>query len=659
MTAPRRVGGFRWAVLVAALAVPALIAVPQAHAGDRCAAHFPELRDFVELAGGHATPDETTATVLADELAIERALWTDEFDRHRRRLEAAGAVVGVARLEAIDAELAAAFDQLASLLGDRAPLDEQLVDELLDCGDGAGDIDWPIRSMDHPVIEAPPRHREAVVAAQPPVGYHDPPDSELRSRTKAAPDQVWPDDPLHPVVAKAAELGHDPVAIYSFVLNEIRAEHFFGSLKSPVVVLQSGAGNDADQSLLLAEMLRASGLPARLARGVVEYPTERLLEHFGVADAAALENLLSIIGAAWSPVGGGVQPAAYRVERFWCEVWIPYANFRGLALDGSGETWAVLDPEFESRDPITERRVLDEMAFDPDGFLSDYLAGDFCAPDLTQPGACPDPRELIGAAVDGYLGGIGDPATYRTLAAAPAPIADELPILPASMPGHIVSVDWVGLTPPADAVHRVRLVARDGGLVLLDTVIPLSELTGREAAIWYAPATADDEQIVRAYDNFLWNVPPWLINVTPQVIHRGGEVARGEAGTGMGRAIDLEFNLMSPAGGIAGFSNREITGVPTALGIAAGTAGYEVLGDAPASSLELLSSLVDTYLDDDHRFASELAVLGGQGLGYGLPTFAAIGNEVEVDGFLGLIHSIDWLGLTLDVDVAGRARRRR
>ena len=151
-------------------------------------------------------------------------------------------------------------------------------------------------------------------------------------------------------------------------------------LKDPAVVLRSGSGNDTDQALLLAELLRASGYPARLARGVVEVPTDRLKSHFAVTDAAALESMLTTMGAAWSPVGGGVEPAAYRVERFWCEVWIAYGNFRGLELDGSGETWAVLDPEFADRGSLGERRVLDEMAFDAAVFLDDYLTGAFCAP---------------------------------------------------------------------------------------------------------------------------------------------------------------------------------------------------------------------------------------------------------------------------------------
>jgi RHS repeat-associated protein len=648
----------RWAsqffLHAAAASVVLVAAIPGSQAGERCAAHFPELRRFVETAGSRATPDETTSRTLTDELAIERALWIDEVARNRNRLGAVGATVGLARLDAIDADLAALFDQLSSLLAGRMALDEDVVGQLLDCGESTGSPpEWPIRSADGPTGKFEPAHREVVVSDQPPEGYHDAPAGAQRRTTKADPADVWPDDPLHPVVVKAAELGHDPIATYHFVLNEIQSEHYFGSLKDPAVVLRSGSGNDADQALLLTELLRASGYPARLARGVVEYPTGRLESHFAVAGAAALEELLTTMGAAWSPVGGGIEPAAYRVERFWCEVWIPYGNFRGVELDVSGESWAVLDPEFEDRGPLGERRVLDEIAFDAEAFLSDYLTGQFCGADLEEPGACPQPRALVSSVVDQYLGGLGDPESYETLSTPVPAEADELPILPASMPGHIVSVGWTGLEAPIAERHRVHLVARHGGAVLLDAVIPMAELTGREAALWYAPATPDDVLIVRAFDNFLWNVPPYLVNVTPVVIHRGGEIVRGSEGIGMGRVFELETTMLTPVETSTGFSNEEIAGVPTVIGISAGTVDYEPVGADPVSSLELLSTLVDDYLDANHRFASELAVLGGHGLAYGAPTLAFLGNEVVVYGALGLIQTIEWEGLYLDVDSWG------
>ena len=642
--------------LIVAVALMWLIltASSPAWAGDRCDAHFPELRAFIESAGHRAIPDEVAARSLADELAIERALWMDDAERNRSRLEAVGATVGIRRLEAIDTELSALFDELESLLVSRAPLDENTAAKLLDCGPGAGsDTEWPIRSTAGPVPTVEPQHRPAVIAEGPPAGYHDEPSGALRSTTKAEPEDVWPDDPNHPVVEEAALLDHDPIAIYNFVLNEIRTEHYSGALKSPAVVLQSKTGNDADQARLLAAMLRASGYPARLAHGVVEYPTDRLTSHFAVADHRALEELLTAMGLAWNPAGGGVAPEAYRVERWWCEVWIPYANFRGIQLDGSGETWAVLDPEFEDLEPVSGRRVLDEMGFDADAFLDAYLAGAHCDQDLSDPPACEHVEAILEDQIDQWLGSTGDPATFDSLTEPPQRLEDELQILPASMPGHIVSVDWVGLEPNIEDQHRIRLVARDGGSILIDETIPLADITGRAATLWYAPATPDDEQIVRAFGYDMWSVPPYLLNVTPLIINREGEIARGSAGAGMGRAIELESTLLSPSGTVTMFVNREISGVPTTLAVSAGTSGYiQGLFDRP-SSLEFLAALADLALGTDIMVSSDLAILGAHGLGFTRPSVASLGNEVEVDGSLGLIQSIEWLGLYIDVDVWG------
>ena len=139
-------------------------AVPSGRAGERCAAHFPELRHFVETAGSRATPDETTALALADELAIERSLWLDEAAHHRSRLETVGATVGLARLDAIDAELAVLFDQLSITPdepnaprrdGDRETARLRRRRRILP--------EWPIRSVAGPAREIEPVHREIVV----------------------------------------------------------------------------------------------------------------------------------------------------------------------------------------------------------------------------------------------------------------------------------------------------------------------------------------------------------------------------------------------------------------------------------------------------------------------------------------------------------------
>jgi hypothetical protein len=71
------------------------------------------------------------------------------------------------------------------------------------------------------------------------------------------------------VAARAELLGRDPARIIAFVQNELRFEPYPGLQRGPAGVLATGAGNALDKSSLLRELLRASGLEARLVRGTL------------------------------------------------------------------------------------------------------------------------------------------------------------------------------------------------------------------------------------------------------------------------------------------------------------------------------------------------------------------------------------------------------
>jgi uncharacterized protein YegL len=94
------------------------------------------------------------------------------------------------------------------------------------------------------------------------------------------------------VVATAATLGYDAARIFSFVRDEISFEAYRGSLRGARGTLGSGAGNALDQASLLVALLRASGIPARYARGSLSVSDAQELiramfdEPAGVASAA-------------------------------------------------------------------------------------------------------------------------------------------------------------------------------------------------------------------------------------------------------------------------------------------------------------------------------------------------------------------------------------
>ncbi|MDL1986003.1 MAG: transglutaminase-like domain-containing protein, partial [Deltaproteobacteria bacterium] len=83
------------------------------------------------------------------------------------------------------------------------------------------------------------------------------------------------------IIAKAAELNHDVVDIFTWVKFNIDYEPYYGSMKGSNETLVDMAGNDCDQSSFLLALLRASGIPSRYVRGDVELKIEDLMNWTG------------------------------------------------------------------------------------------------------------------------------------------------------------------------------------------------------------------------------------------------------------------------------------------------------------------------------------------------------------------------------------------
>ncbi|MCL0149330.1 transglutaminase domain-containing protein, partial [Klebsiella pneumoniae] len=86
------------------------------------------------------------------------------------------------------------------------------------------------------------------------------------------------------VLAKAAELNHEYTRIHDFVRSSVHTDWYAGAMRGAAGTLRDLRGNDVDQALLLAALLRASGAPTRLVSGSLEVPLDQLASQLGVSD---------------------------------------------------------------------------------------------------------------------------------------------------------------------------------------------------------------------------------------------------------------------------------------------------------------------------------------------------------------------------------------
>lgn len=641
----------------------AMLLLPPAavRAESSCDERFPQLRRLLlvekERSASPAAEDSVVlpraaGAALLTELEIEKALWQDEAQRRSAELAAFGLAEAAARLDERGRELEAHFAAVERSLRQGEALPATAVAKILRCSEEQS------RSAEIAARGFELAHREARMNEAPPTGYLDPPSAGLRrrlisSRLELANQQgmgevasrALADDEL---VAKAAELGNDPVRIYRYVVEKIRPAYYFGAIRGPEATLRAGEGNDADQAALLAGLLRAADFPARVVWGTVEIELADLLAHWNANSGQELERLMTAAGVPWSPVAQAGRVVAYRVERAWCEVYLPYANFRGVVLDDSGQTWLGLDPQIKPRLGRATESVLDQLGLDGETFVDAYLDGDSCEAPLERAAACQLPSAVIAQQVDQSLGA----GSWLGRTAAPELPPQVEATLPAGRIGVVRSVLGWDIDFPDAFRHRVRLRARAGNRTLMDTTVAASDLAGREAALWFVPASPEDAALAAAYGD-LWLTPPYLVDVKLQLWVDGEELALGNGRIGMGEAFELEVTLTSPDGDSRTFKNSELAGVPVGFALAPGRHGYQPFGGQAGNTTEVLALLAAGWLDATADFADRLARLEGLPVVHPFPTFATVGSVVVPLGSAGLIERLDWRGVYIDADLFG------
>jgi RHS repeat-associated protein len=169
------------------------------------------------------------------------------------------------------------------------------------------------------------------------------------------------------IVACARALQYDPLLIYEYVRNHIQfGPPTYGIHNGAHGCLMAGRGNDADESALLASLLRVAGYTTRFAQGQVTYAKADLARWLGVGES----YVPTLVYNAGNPQVGS-SGTNYVMTRFWVEILL-------------SNTWYRLDPAFKEFNSVNSLDLASAMGYSQTQFMSMALQGATSTTDYVQ-----------------------------------------------------------------------------------------------------------------------------------------------------------------------------------------------------------------------------------------------------------------------------------
>ncbi|MBD8525507.1 RHS repeat-associated core domain-containing protein [Pseudomarimonas arenosa] len=352
---------------------------------------------------------------------------------------------------------------------------------------------------------------------------------------------------------KAVELDGNPLAIYSWVRNNIKVVPGYGAAQSADFTLINGQGTPFDIASLTIALLRVSGVPARYATGRVAMNAAQAKSWMEpVAGAAQAVDVLQNSGTpAVARVVNGVV-VEVQLEHVWVEAWLDYEPSRG-AVHREGDTWIPLDASFKQHSVTARSELpsLDSVLPDIVEVLNDrveHAEGGFSQLDFNRLGVIAD-RLVTEHEIDPNSSGMAKPLV--DIVPAPTEIApSDLPYSVLAKHGH-----YSVLPDTLRFVVEVQ-VLRGGGNQLFPIGfspistrrIPLAALGADGLSIEYAPSNEASETALNAWrrDNPS-SLAPYAIDVSP-ILMVAGEVEAVLPSIRMGTSEQWRVTVLDPLG---------------------------------------------------------------------------------------------------------------
>lgn len=445
------------------------------------------------------------------------------------------------------------------------------------------------------------------------------------------------------IVARARALDNDYVRIYEFVRNSIRNEWYAGSVKGALGTLRSGAGNDVDQASLLTALLRAAGLNTHYVDGVVEMPLERLAAEIGVpaSESAVVPNALSKAGLAFTPVVRGGRIAAVQLARTWVTAHVPYTNYRGALVDGSGKTWIPLDPFYKTVN------FQASSGFFSRTFAATALASDYEARTTAQPLG-----DYLRQRMAASLGSSGTAGTWDSHRSASSIAPLTLDILPNSLPYVVTAVTRESgeLVESQLASVRIRLHRGDraNDPVVLDKTLSLADAVNSRVTLSYGPASLEDHRLSLLYGG-MDAVPLFLIGLRGELKVGGDIVASAGDRVEPGASLRLTIELRGPWG-VQEVEQTVVAGAYHALVFANDPQrpAEKAASDGEYLGARLLDGLGLYYARRWNEADRDLAGWLDAGVVRPVPAVTLVSTTVRPSLLAGVPVTLQWTGVSID-----------
>jgi len=386
------------------------------------------------------------------------------------------------------------------------------------------------------------------------------------------------------VNAKAAELDHDPVAIYHWVRNHVEWLPTWGAVQDSDLTLSARRGNAMDTASLLIALLRASGIPARYVHGTIDVPEKAFRNWAG--GFQHIEEAMNYAASGGIPLTGlieGGNIAHVRMEHVWVEAAVDFLPSRGAVMR-EADTWLPLDPSFKQYEFLSG---LDTLAITgSDGtqliatLLEDgvYSKNEGSVSHLDQSTFVDAMREVV-EVLNGHIQSLDSP-TLSDIIGGIKPVVRVQPLLPSGLPYNKVLSGPRYSSLPKQV--RPEIAFMIGSAATTDpansVTFPWAAVNNRKVTLSFIPATPDDEAALKSLipetglsdpSKLPGSIPAYLIDVMPELRVDGQVVLQGSS-ISLGQELRFSYSVTDPVHGTRQYPKNVLAGSYLAVAVIGG-----------------------------------------------------------------------------------------